>query len=124
MTELEKRLSVTLRELSAQYERGQTHAGERIAGWSARVRTLREQVEQLQGHVNDLADDYGKLAGTKGGSRTHWTGARSAEDTAGAHGVGTAAAGAEQRPDTVRPCYSEGGARESHRLDWCSCSRS
>ena len=61
MTELEKRLSEALRELSAQYEREQTHAGEQIAGLSGQVKTLRERVEQLQGHVDDLATDYGKL---------------------------------------------------------------
>ena len=62
MTELEKRLSEALRELSAQYEREQRSAGERIAGLSGQVKTLRERVEQLQGHVDDLATDYGKLA--------------------------------------------------------------
>ena len=63
MTELEKRLSMALRELSAQYEREQRSAGERIAGLSGQVTTLRERVEQLQLQVNDLADDYARLAG-------------------------------------------------------------
>ena len=48
MTELEKRLSMALRELSAQYEREQRSAGEQIAGLSGQVTTLRERVEQLQ----------------------------------------------------------------------------
>lgn len=62
MTALERQLAEALQELSAQYEREQRNAGERIAGLSRQVTTLREQVEQLRGHVSDLAADYSKLA--------------------------------------------------------------
>ena len=33
-----------------------------IIALSGQVTTLHEQVEQLQGHVNDLGDDYARLA--------------------------------------------------------------
>lgn len=62
MTELEKHLSEALRALSAQYEREQKSAAARISGLSGQVMTLQQQVEQQQGHVNDLATDYSQLA--------------------------------------------------------------
>ena len=61
MTELERQLSEALKSLSAQYEREQRSDAGRIAGLSRQVTTL-QQVEQLQGHVNDLAAEYGRLA--------------------------------------------------------------
>ena len=60
--EIERQLSLALRSLAAEYGREQRNANGLIAGLSAHVATMREQVEQMQGHAHDSAADYGKLA--------------------------------------------------------------
>ena len=55
MTELERQLTAALEKLSAQYAQEQQRQ-------TAQVETLRQQVEQLAGHVTRLDADYRTLA--------------------------------------------------------------
>ena len=73
----------------AQNERVQRIANQQIAGFSRQVTTLCKPVKRLQGHVNDLATDYGKLVkyhnripkdgGCCGGAELQYSGHRRSE---------------------------------------------
>ena len=71
MTELERQLTAALRKLSAQYETEQRRHTEQVEALQLRVdqqaaqrETLRQQVEQLSGHVTGLDADYKTIAAT------------------------------------------------------------
>ena len=71
MTELERQLTAALRKLSAQYETEQRRHNEQVEALQLRVEqqaaqseTLRQQIEQLSGHVTGLDAEYKMIAAT------------------------------------------------------------
>ena len=70
MTDLERRLTVALERLSAQYETEQRRHSGQIEALRQQVEALQRQVERLGGQVTDLTGYSGTFgAGPSGGWR-------------------------------------------------------
>lgn len=64
MTELEGQLTEALQALSEQFEREQTRLAGQVEQQTERAEVLQQQVQQLEGAVTRLSEDYRALAAT------------------------------------------------------------